>query len=131
MEQAQVKPIELVVEDNRATLEIDGVTYVYTMANAEPAYKAFKAACAVLKDANKDSSIIAVIASNLGHSAVEACEKLVRANLSVKPVEGDMFKINDRFDSHFNKHRKHLILVMVNGMKYQFGDFFDMSVLGL
>lgn len=123
--------MELIIDENKATLEIDGVTYIYTMANAEPSYKAFKSACAVLKDADRDANLIAVIAGNMGHTAIEGCEKLVRANLIVKPAEGDSFKVNDRFDAHFNKHRKHLIPVMFNGFKYQFGDFLDMSVLGL
>lgn len=126
---------QLEVDGNKATLVIDSVSYIYSMANAEPAYKAFKAACAVIKDANKDSDILAVIASNIGHPAIENCEKLVRANLIVSTTKEDgavdTFKVNDRFDSHFNKHRKHLLVVMFNGLKYQFGDFFDMSGLGL
>jgi len=129
----EITPLD--VNDNKATLVIDGVSYIYSMANAEPAYKAFKAACAVIKDASKDSDILAVIASNIGHPAIDNCEKLVRNNLvvSVPKDNGEVetFKVNDRFDSHFNKHRKHLLVVMFNGLKYQFGDFFDMSGLGL
>lgn len=117
------------VDDDRAELELDGVKYVFNMANAMASYGAFKKACAVLKNADKDSSLLGVLLGSIGDPAVAPAEKLVLDNVVVH-VDGETFKLSTRIDQHFNKYRKHLFPVLTNGAKFQYGDFFDLSVLG-
>lgn len=116
---------------DKKTLVIDDVTYTFSLANADAAWKAFKEACSVLKTANKDATIMATVLGSLGEPAIEKAEKLVRNNCVVQ-VEGQpAFKLTDQFDTHFNKYRKHLTKVTIEGLKFQFEDFLDSSVLGL
>lgn len=133
MEQTEdiLRPAVESLGDGRARMVLDDVSYTFTLANAETGWKAFKSAMAVMKDAKKDASILGTILGSLGHPSVDNVEKLVRSNTVVEVPGEKPFRLNDRFDEHFNKHRRHMIKVLLEGVKYQFGDFFDSSALGL
>ena len=124
-------PVE-VLEDGRGKLQIDEVTYFFTMANGEVAWKAFKQALSVLKGAPKEASILGYVLGSLGDPAMGKLEELVRAN-TVVHIEGqEAFKLTSPTAStHFNTYRKHVLRVMMAGTKFQFEDFLDASVLGL
>jgi hypothetical protein len=114
----------------------DGVQYVMTPANAMASWKALKRAASLLKGVDveeikagdhegKTSVAIGTLLANLGEPAVAEIESIVFASTAVQPSGGDKpYRLEDSLDSHFNKHRAHLIPVLVQGVKYQYTDFF-------
>ncbi|HEY4292054.1 phage tail assembly chaperone [Luteibacter sp.] len=114
---------------------IDGVQYVMTPVNASDSWKALKRASALFKgvdiekvkgaagNGEKTSVAIGTLLSNLGDPAVEEIEDLVFAS-TVAKVGGKVYRISDDFDAHFNQYRSHLLRVLMEGVKYQYSDFF-------
>lgn len=109
------------------TIEMDGVSYFLTPANAISAWNALKKAGALLKGASIDtedsSSAITALLSNLGDPALKDVEDLIYKNITVQ-ADGNSFKLIDHLNEHFNKHRAHMVPLLVEGAAYQFTDFF-------
>jgi hypothetical protein len=114
---------------------IDGVQYVMTPANAMSSWNALKRAASLLKGVDieevkqgagqegKTSVAIGTLLSNLGEPAVAEIEAIVFAS-TVAQVESRRYRLSDELDSHFNQHRSHLVRVLMEGVKYQYADFF-------
>ena len=114
----------------------DGVQYVMTPANAMASWSALKRAAALFKgvDINevkdtagkdaKTSVAIGTLLSNLGEPSVAEIEALVYASTAVQSPGQNPYRLSDALDTHFNEHRAHLIPVLVEGVKYQYSDFF-------
>ncbi|WP_297576070.1 phage tail assembly chaperone [uncultured Deefgea sp.] len=110
--------------------EIDGIKYTHTLGNAIQSWNAFKQAAGALKNANPDADLIAIVAGALGDPCVKTAEDLVWANVIVTMPDGASFKLKDQLQTHFNSRRKHLVRVFAQGVRFQYEDFFDGSVLG-
>lgn len=114
---------------------IDGVQYVMTPSNAMASWNALKRAASLFKGVDieevkkgagqegKTSVAIGTLLSNLGEPAVADIEVIVYGS-TVANVGGKMYRLSDELDSHFNQYRGHLFRVLVEGVKYQYGDFF-------
>ncbi|AKJ42830.1 phage tail assembly chaperone [Pragia fontium] len=107
---------------------VDDVTYVMTPANAVAAWSALKKAASLLRGLEfghgQQPVSIGTLLSNLGDPVVNDIEKLVFEHTSVS-IEGNAFKLSNKVNEHFNKYRSHMINVLVEGVKYQFSDFFS------
>lgn len=109
---------------------IDNVKYTHNLANASAGWKAFKSATGALAGASLQSDLLSVLVSALGSQHTQAAEDLVWSNVVVQIDNEPPFKLHNKFDEHFNKHRAHLVKVLVEGVKVQFGPFFNASELG-
>lgn len=109
------------------TIEMDGISYFLTPANAISAWNALKKAGSLLKGASVDaadsSSAITALLSNLGDPALKDVEDLIYRNITVQG-NGETFKLIDNLNEHFNKYRAHMVPLLVEGAAYQFSDFF-------
>ncbi len=112
------------------TQEIDGVIYTHNLANAISSWNAFKQAAGALKNANPDADLIAIVAGAIGDPCVKTAEQLVWDNVIVTLPDGNSYKLKDQIQTHFNSRRKHLVKVFAAGVRFQYEDFFDGSVLG-
>lgn len=114
-------------------IDIDGVQYTMTPANAMASWQALKNA---LKLANNvhftgsdkqqiGASVISSLLSNLGDPSLKALEDIVLNHTTTIDENGKPFRLSQNPDKHFNQYRSHLLQVLVEGVKYQFGDFFS------
>ena len=106
---------------------IEDVTYTMTPANAMSAWTALKNAMKLLQSVDLsalgDSKKLGVGVLTLGDSSVKELENIVLSHTACEQ-DGQKYRLSERFDSHFNKHRGHLITVLKEGLTYQFADFF-------
>lgn len=110
--------------------QIGNVKYTHNLANASAAWKAFKAATGALRGASLQDDLLGVLVSALGSNHTQLAEDLVWDNVVVQVDSDPPFKLQHKFDEHFNKHRDHLVHVLVEGIKVQFGPFFNADALG-
>lgn len=111
---------------------IEDVTYTMTPANAMAAWTALKNAMKLLQSVDLSSlgdskklgvGVLTTVLSNLGDPSVKELEEIILKHTSCK-LDGTMYRLSERFDSHFNQYRGHLITVLKEGLVYQFADFF-------
>lgn len=111
---------------------IEDVTYTMTPANAMAAWTALKNAMKLLQsvdlsalgDSKKlGAGILTTVVANLGDPSVKELENIVLTHTACEQ-DGQKYRLSERFDSHFNKYRGHLITVLKEGLTYQFADFF-------
>ncbi|AWX14149.1 hypothetical protein CEP49_06095 [Mergibacter septicus] len=110
----------------------ENVSYKMTPVNAARAWSALKSAMKILENADLAKvdaeklgmTAINAILSNLGSESITELEKIVLSHTVVTSVEKP-YRLADNFDQHFNKYRADLIPVLIEGVKYQFGDFFS------
>ena len=107
---------------------IEDVTYTMTPANAMSAWTALKNAMKLLQSVDLSAlgdskKLGATVLANLGDSSVKELENIVLSHTACEQ-DGQKYRLSERFDSHFNKHRGHLITVLKEGLTYQFADFF-------
>jgi hypothetical protein len=115
---------------------IDGVQYLMTPGNAMAAWNALKRAASLFKGVDieevkgangqdgKTSVAIGTLLANLGDPSISEVEAIVFAGTVAQEPGGKAYRISDSLDAHFNQHRSHLFKVLVEGVKYQYGDFF-------
>ncbi|KVZ03381.1 phage tail assembly chaperone [Burkholderia stagnalis] len=122
-------------------IEMDGVRYVMTPADAAAAWTALKNAGALLQgmqaggfgsadDVDQTAiaaACISTILSNLGRPEVAQLEAVVWASTAATVNGGPPYRVRDKFSEHFNQYRAHLIPVLIAGIKYQYADFFGGS----
>ncbi|AWQ84162.1 TPA: hypothetical protein RQ911_002014 [Pseudomonas aeruginosa] len=120
-------------QEHRLTL--DQVTYLMRPANALPAWNALKKAARLLQGLElgegSESAALGAILGNLGDPVVAEVEQLVLQHINVQPQDGQAFRLVDRLDTHFNQHRAHLLPLLIEGVKYQFADFFGAAMPAL
>ena len=107
-------------------INIENVTYTMTPANAMTAWTALKNAMKLLQSVDLSSlgaSVLTTVLANLGDPSIKALEDIVLKHTSCEQ-DGKLYRLSERFDSHFNQHRGHLIPVLKEGLMYQFADFF-------
>lgn len=122
--------------EQRKQFTLEDVTYTMTPANAMAAWTALKNAMKLLQSVDlsnlgagkkeaKDMgfSVLTTVLGNLGDPSVKALEEIVLKHTSCEQ-DGKPYRLSERFDSHFNQHRGHLISVLKEGLIYQFADFF-------
>lgn len=111
---------------------IEDVTYTMTPANAMSAWTALKNAMKLLQSVDLSAlgdskklgvGVLTTVLANLGDSSVKELENIVLSHTACEQ-DGQKYRLSERFDSHFNKHRDHLIAVLKEGLTYQFADFF-------
>ena len=107
---------------------IDNVKYLMNPINAVPAWNALKKAATLLQgvDLTKgESGAVGALLASLGDPIVADIEKMILDHTVITDEDGIphkliMAKVND----HFNKHRTHMVQVLMEGVKYQFTPFF-------
>ncbi|NBI12493.1 hypothetical protein GVX81_02415 [[Haemophilus] felis] len=115
--------------------ELDNVQYVMTPANAMSAWSAVKNALKLVQGVDLSSvkvesqekigyAVLTHLLGSLGDPAVKALEDIVLKHTSCN-VEGVKYRLSDNPDKHFNQYRHHLIKVLMEGVIYQFADFFS------
>ncbi|WP_230951277.1 phage tail assembly chaperone [Xylella fastidiosa] len=68
---------------------------------------------------------LGTLLSHLGDPAVTEIEALVFEQTAIKTPEGTTYRLSsDRLNEHFNTRRTHLLRVLMEGVKYQYSDFF-------
>lgn len=106
-------------------INIENVTYTMMPANAMAAWTALKNAMKLLQSVDLSSlgnnkklgaSVLTTVLANLGDPSIKELED--------SEQDGKLYRLSERFDSHFNQHRGHLIPVLKEGLVYQFADFF-------
>lgn len=111
---------------------IEDVTYTMTPANAMSAWTALKNAMKLLQSVDLSAlgdskklgvGVLTTVLANLGDSSVKELENIVLSHTACEQ-DGQKYRLSERFDSHFNKYRGHLITVLKEGLTYQFADFF-------
>lgn len=111
---------------------IEDVTYTMTPANAMSAWTALKNAMKLLQSVDLSAlgdskklgvGVLTTVLANLGDSSVKELENIVLSHTACEQ-DGQKYRLSERFDSHFNKYRGHLIAVLKEGLTYQFADFF-------
>lgn len=128
--------------DRELKFSIDGVQYVMTPANAMASWKALKGAASLFKGVDieevktggkegRTSIAIGTLLSNLGEPAVADIEAIVFSSTAVQVTGQPPFRLSDSLDAHFNQHRAHLLKVLVEGVKYQYADFFGGAMAAL
>lgn len=121
--------------ESQKQFEHNGVVYLMTPANAMTSWAALKNALRLLQGVNfanlgntkveeLGASLISVVLSNLGDPSVKVLEDIVLKHTVCQSVEGN-YRLSDNPDRHFNQYRANLVPVLVEGLKYQFGDFFS------
>ena len=124
------------------TIDVDNGTYTMTPANASASWVALKNALKLAKNINlqgitgKDTQEVGVemlkeILANLGSAELKALEDLVWRHTVFNPIDGQPYRLSDKFNEHFNTQRGDLVPVLVQGVKYQFADFFTGGALSL
>lgn len=122
--------------EQRKQFTLEDITYTMTPANAMAAWTALKNAMKLLQsvdlfvasageNAGKKigANVLTTVLANLGDPSVKALEDIVLKHTSCEQ-DGKQYRLSERFDSHFNQHRGHLIPVLKEGLMYQFADFF-------
>ncbi|OOF40940.1 hypothetical protein BKK47_02610 [Rodentibacter mrazii] len=118
--------------DQSKQITIENVTYTMTPANAMAAWTALKNAMKLLQSVDLSSlgdgkklgaNVLTTVLANLGDPSVKALEDIVLKHTSCEQ-DGKQYRLSERFDSHFNQYRGHLIPVLKEGLMYQFADFF-------
>ncbi|MBN6711141.1 hypothetical protein JFL47_07845 [Haemophilus haemoglobinophilus] len=115
--------------------EYGGVTYLMTPANAMSSWQALKNALRLLQGVDLSqinsgklevigASFISTALANLGDPSVKALEEIVLKHTVYQGEQGNQ-RLSDNPDRHFNRYRSHLIPVLMEGLKYQFGGFFS------
>lgn len=118
-------------------LDLDGVSYTMTPANAMSSWMALKNAMKLAQGLSlsgvfgKDkqqagAELLQGVLANLGTPEVKALEDIVLKH-TVCSLDGKNYRLSDNPDKHFNQYRHHLIPILVQGVKYQFGDFFNVG----
>lgn len=115
---------------------LEDTTYTMTPANAMAAWTALKNAMKLLQavdlstlSADKNSAkkigtnVLTTVLANLGDPSIKTLEDIVLKHTACEQ-DGKQYRLSERFDSHFNQHRGHLIPVLKEGLMYQFADFF-------
>ncbi|ARO68694.1 hypothetical protein B9J09_06940 [Xylella fastidiosa subsp. pauca] len=120
--------------NNEHRFEIEGLTYLMTPANAMAAWQSLKRAGVLLRGMDADalantqgtaSVALGTLLSHLGDPAVTEIEALVFEQTAIKTPEGTTYRLSpDRLNEHFNTRRTHLLRVLMEGVKYQYSDFF-------
>jgi len=127
--------------EKQLDIELDGVRYVMTPADAVSAWNALKSAGALLQGMqasgfgtadNVDqtaivTAAISTILSNLGRPEVAQLEAVVWGATAALVAGRKPYRIRDKFTEHFNEHRGHLLPLLMAGIKYQYSDFFGAS----
>lgn len=117
--------------EQRKELELDGVKYFMTPANAYTAWENLQLLLGAIGRSKMDhpgdgsiSQVIGLAFSVMDKPELAAVQRMVFEYTVVK-IENDMpAKLNDCGETHFNKYRSHLPVLLVEGAQYQFGDFF-------
>lgn len=112
-------------------INIENITYTMTPANAMTAWTALKNAMKLLQAVDLSSgdtkklgaSVLTTVLANLGDPSIKELEDIVLKHTSCEQ-DGKLYRLSERFDSHFNQHRGHLIPILKEGLVYQFADFF-------
>lgn len=120
--------------EQQKAFELDGVEYVMTPANAMSSWVALKNALKLAEGFQLDFSsgdkqkiglnVLQNLLANLGDPSVQALEEIVLKHTVCKS-EGKSYRLSDNPDRHFNQYRGHLIPILIEGVKYQFADFFS------
>lgn len=118
--------------EQQMQFELDGIQYTMTPANAMSSWQAIKNALKLVSTVNLTgdntkqigANVISGILSNLGEPSLKALEDIVLNHTSIIDENGKLFRLSNNPDKHFNQYRHHLISVLAEGVKYQFGDFF-------
>lgn len=117
--------------------DLDGVSYTMTPANAMSSWTALKNAMKLAQGLSLDgvfgknkqqagAEILQGLLANLGTPEVKVLEDIVLKH-TVCSLDGKNYRLSDNPDKHFNQYRSHLIPILVKGVKYQFGDFFNVG----
>lgn len=112
---------------------LENITYTMTPANAAASWSALKEALKLVQHVDLSSlgkekgnigaSMLMAILANLGDPSIKALEDIVLKHTSCEK-DGQLYRLSERFDAHFNQHRGHLLSVLKEGLVYQFADFF-------
>lgn len=115
---------------------LEDITYKMTPANAMAAWTALKNAMKLLQAVDLSAvsagekagkqlgaNVLTTVLANLGDPSVKALEDIVLKHTTCEQ-DGKSYRLSERFDSHFNQHRGHLLPVLKEGLMYQFADFF-------
>ncbi|WP_052143104.1 phage tail assembly chaperone [Burkholderia gladioli] len=127
--------------DKQHDIELDGVRYVMTPADAAGAWSALKNAGVLLQGMQAGglgsaedvdptaiaAACVSTILSNLGRPEVAQLEAVVWASTAASVNGGPRYRVRDKFNEHFNQYRRHLIPVLMAGIRYQYADFFGAS----
>lgn len=115
------------------TLKTEHAEYIMRLGNAAQAWNALKKACELLSHLKlgktgqiKDLEVEAAmqVIAHIGDDSVANIERIIYENTTVKK-NGEVFRLSDRFDEHFNECRADMIPVLIEGVKFHFGDFFS------
>nr|DAS26424.1 MAG TPA: tail assembly chaperone protein [Caudoviricetes sp.] len=118
--------------DQCKQITIEDVTYTMTPANAMVAWTALKNAMKLFQSVDLSSlgdskklgaNVLTTVLANLGDQSIKSLEDIVLKHTSCEQ-DGKQYRLSERFDSHFNQHRGHLLPVLKEGLVYQFADFF-------
>ena len=121
------------------TLKTKNAEYVMRLGNATDAWDALKTACKLLKNvdlnsveqvSNVQAEAALQIIANIGDPAIANIERIVYENTTVKK-NGEVYRLIDRFDEHFNECRGDMIPLLMAGVKFHFGDFFSAGLKSL
>ncbi|MDH2927224.1 hypothetical protein FW755_11090 [Lonepinella koalarum] len=118
------------------TLTLDDKTYVFHPANALNSWQTLKNALALLgkTDLNigKDEELsgqklgakmMAAVVSQLGDPALKTVEDLVLGHIATQDENGKQYFIKDQFNKHFGQYPHHLLMLLKEGLVYQFSPF--------
>lgn len=117
--------------EQRKELELDGVKYFMTPANAYTAWENLQLLLGAIGRSKMDhpgdgsiSQVIGLAFSVMDKPELAAVQRMVFEYTVVKMENELPAKLNDCGETHFNKYRAHLPILLVEGAQYQFGDFF-------
>lgn len=119
--------------DAQKQFELNEITYTMTPANADRAWKAVKHALKLLENINLPTiedktgvgtTILTTVLANLGEPPVAEIEALILSHTTCQ-IGDQSYRLSDKFNAHFNQYRSHLLLVLKEGLIYQFSDFFS------
>ncbi|MCS2154349.1 hypothetical protein MUU49_17475 [Scandinavium goeteborgense] len=113
------------------TLNLDGVSYIMSPANAFSAWENLQMLLGAIGRSKMDhpgdgsmASAIGLAFSVMDTRELAAIQRMVFEYTVVKLSEGQPFKLTDGAETHFNQYRAHLPKLLVEGVIYQFEDFF-------
>lgn len=117
--------------DTQKTLTLDTVSYTMTPANACGAWENLQMLLGAIGRSKMDrpgdgsmSGAIGLAFSVMDTRELAAIQRMVFDYTVVKSPEGQLFKLSDGAETHFNQYRAHLPKVLMEGVIYQFEDFF-------
>lgn len=117
--------------EQQKEITLDDVKYVLTPANAYTAWENLQLLLGAIGRSKMDhpgdgsiSSVIGLAFSVMDRPELATVQSMIFENVVVVPVNGKPSRLKDVGEAHFNEHRAHLPLLLVEGAQYQFGDFF-------